>query len=252
MKKGLWERTREAVSEAVFPSNIYCICCGSLIDGTRNYSLCDECMKKLHWINGRTCAKCGKALPDTYRGELCYDCMLYEHSFSRGYSCLTYGLYERKLVMDLKYSGKGYLADKFADILYDRISCENIRADGIVPVPVSSRRLRERGYNQSELMAAGLAERCGLPVWRDVLRREKDTPRLRGFTPAERESILDGAFRVTSAGSRKICGKSVLLIDDIYTTGITANACSSTLLRAGASDVVLLTLTSGGNRKPKV
>ena len=63
-------KTLEALSEAVFPSNIYCACCGRIIDGTRPYALCDSCMKKMHWNNGRTCEKCGKALPETYRGGL--------------------------------------------------------------------------------------------------------------------------------------------------------------------------------------
>ena len=67
-EQGVLRKTLEALSEAVFPSNIYCACCGRLIDGTRPYALCDSCMKKMHWNNGRTCEKCGKALPETYRG----------------------------------------------------------------------------------------------------------------------------------------------------------------------------------------
>ena len=61
-EQGVLRKTLEALSEAVFPSNIYCACCGRLIDGTRPYALCDSCMKKMHWNNGRTCEKCGKAL----------------------------------------------------------------------------------------------------------------------------------------------------------------------------------------------
>ena len=252
MREGLWERAEHAVSEAVFPSNIYCICCGSLIDGTRNYSLCDGCMEKLHWITGRTCDKCGKALPDTYRGKLCYDCMTYEHSFVKGYSCLTYGMYERQLIFDMKYNGKSYLAEKFADILYDRICCEDVDPDGVIPVPVSRRRLRERGYDQSELMAKALGKRWDVPVWTDVLRRKKNTPFLRGYSPAEREEILRGVFSVSPSGIRRIQGKHVMLLDDIYTTGTTADACSRALLEAGAREVSLLTLASGGNRKSNI
>lgn len=250
MKKGIWERAKTAVSEAVFPSNIYCICCGSMIDGTRLYSLCDKCIKKLHWINGRTCEKCGKALPDTYRGRLCYDCMIYSHCFEKGYSCLTYGLHERELLFDFKYNGKGYLADKFADILYDRISCENVQADVIIPVPVSGKRLRKRGYNQSELMAKRLSGKWGVPVEDAALLRRKETPQLRGLAPVQREAALEGAFSVSNSGKRKIEGKRIVLLDDIYTTGATADACSKALTEAGAGEVLLLTLASGGNRKP--
>ena len=250
MGKEAWKRMGRAVSETVFPSNIYCICCGSLIDGTRNYSICDECMKKLHWINGRTCEKCGKALPDTYRGDVCYDCMIYPHSFTKGYSCLTYGMKEREIILDMKYGGRSYLAEKFADMLFDRITCEDIEIDGIVSVPVSRGRLRKRGYDQAELMAKGLAARWDVPLLKGVLRRDRETPLLRGYTPAERESILRGAFSVTEAGKTRMSGKRILLIDDIYTTGSTADACSDALISAGAAEVRLLTLASGGNRKP--
>ena len=114
-EQGVLRKTLEALSEAVFPSNIYCACCGRLIDGTRPYALCDSVsMKRMHWNNGRTCEKCGKALPETYRGGLMlraawtYAIM----SFRKGYSCLTYGLHEREMLLDFKYNGRGYLAGK--------------------------------------------------------------------------------------------------------------------------------------------
>lgn len=255
MNRGIREKLRNiknAAAEAVFPSNIYCISCGSMIDGTRPYSLCDKCVRKLHWTGERVCEKCGKALPDAYRGRLCYDCMIYSHSFEKGYSCLTYGLYERELLLELKYNGKGYLADKMGDILYDRISCENVQADVIIPVPVGRKRMKKRGYNQSALMAKRLSERWKVPMEAAALCREKETPLLRSLAPAQREEALDGAFSVTGSGCEKISGKRVLLVDDIYTTGATADACSRALLEAGASAVLLLVLASGGNRKPNM
>lgn len=255
MNRGIREkagRAAAAVLEAVFPSGIYCISCGSLIDGTRPYAICDMCMKKLHWIGEHTCEKCGKALPETYRGRLCYDCMTYDHAFSKGYSCLTYGLYERQLLMDLKYSGKGYLAEKFGDILYDRITCEDICPDVIIPVPISRKRTEKRGYNQAFLMAKRLSARWGIPVDEKVLYRQKDTPQLRSLSPAQRETVLSDAFSVKKGTEQRIAGKDILLVDDIYTTGMTADVCSRVLMKSGAEDVCVLTLASGGNRKPNM
>lgn len=246
MGKGI-KRIFEAIDEALFPSNIYCICCGSLIDNSRPYSLCDECIRKFHWITGRTCSKCGKALQDTFRGDICYDCMSREHYFDKGYSCMTYGLHEREVLMDYKYNGKGYIGRKFGDILYDRISCENLDIDVIIPVPISNERMRKRGYNQSAVMAKRLAQRLGVKFDSRGLKRVKNTQLLRSLNPAERELALDGAF--TAAG---VTGRCVLLIDDIYTTGATADACSKALIEAGAESVVLLSLASGGNRKPEI
>ncbi|MDO4484976.1 MAG: ComF family protein [Bacillota bacterium] len=249
MGKGI-NKAMEAIAEAVFPSNIYCICCGALIDSSRPYSLCDKCVQEFHWITGKTCSRCGKALPDTYRGALCYDCMQHEHCFQKGYSCLTYGLHEREVLMDYKYNGKGYIGRKLGDILYDRISCENLQPDVIIPVPVSKERLRKRGYNQSAIMARQIARRMDISYNDRVLVRKKNTHMLRTMNPAERALAMADAFGI-AAGGDKLKGKCVLLIDDIYTTGATADACSKVLLEAGADTVLFLSLASGGNRKPE-
>lgn len=262
MKKILRE-----LSEAVFPSNIYCEICGALIDRSRPYSLCDSCIRKLHWISGSTCRKCGKALPDTFTGEICYDCMELEHSFTRGWSCITYGYYERQIMMAIKYNGKGFMAVKMGDVLFDRMAglieaakAGNIKPfDAVIPVPVSRERLKKRGYNQSELMAGQFIRRWTAFAGKDfapeleteVLERRKATEMLRSLGPAERRLALEGAFGVKFGTEQKLKGRSILLVDDIYTTGATADACSRALLEGGCSDVYLLTLCSGGNRKPE-
>ena len=272
----------EEITETVFPSNIYCAVCGSLIDRSRPYALCDKCVRQMHWITGNTCSVCGKALPDTYRGvdgegrQVCYDCMSRSHYFTRGWSCLSYGLHEREIMMGIKYSGKGYLARKMGDVMFDRMEMfidaarsEGVKPfDAVIPVPVSRKRLVRRGYNQSEVMARQFLSR-----WRDadraaagsrqdmvstcpllethVLTRSRETVMLRSLNPEERRLTLQDAFGVNPAMRHRVEGRNVLLIDDIYTTGATADSCSRTLLEAGAEAVYLLTLCSGGNRKPK-
>ena len=263
------------LDEAVFPSGIYCISCGALIDASRPYSLCDDCVRKIHWITGEpredgspgTCAKCGKALNEEYHGgsagpagRLCYDCMERNHYFTRGYSCMTYGLMEREIMMDFKYHEKSYLGRHLGDILFDRMRPEidtGLQIDVIIPVPLSRDRMRKRGYNQTLMMARRMAERWeeyakpGAPILEaGVLYRAKKTIMLRSLSPAERALALEGAFLVAEGTESRIIGKNVLLIDDIYTTGATADACSRALLEAGAKSVFMLSLASGGNRKP--
>lgn len=237
--------------------------CGALIDSSRPYSLCDECVRKIHWINeGRTCGKCGKALPETYMGEWCYDCMKSAHYFEKGFSCMTYGFHERELMMDLKYNSKGYIARRFGEIMFDRMIPElaDLHIDCVVPVPVGRDRLRKRGYNQAELMASSFTGRwkreavdAGLPeapeLCAKALYRTRETVMLRSLSPEERAMALDGAFAVRPAEISRIQGRNVLLIDDIYTTGATADACSKALLDGGAGRVYYLSLASGGNRK---
>ena len=286
-------RLLHEVDEAVFPSNIYCLCCGSMIDRTRPYSLCDECIRKFHWIVGPACECCGKALPERLeaadsggvrRPRLCYNCMNESPLYTKGFSCLTYGLHERELMMDLKYAGRGYIARKCGDMMFDRIEVEidggifsrgHSPIDIIVPVPIDEDRLRERGYNQSAFMARQLVRRWreyvrevgsgerapaengsgGRPtsapiLYEDLLHRTRKTRKLRSLTPAERALELEGAFGVRSRYRGKIEGARVMLIDDIQTTGATANACTKALLDAGASEVYFFSWASGGNRKP--
>ena len=281
-------RVLEIFDRMLFPNNIYCLVCGAMIDESRPYSLCDQCVKEMHWINEgiqadggrqRVCAKCGKAFLASYQGELCYDCMHHAHAFEKGFSCLTYGLHERELMMDLKYNGKSYIASKMGEVLFDRMQWElaafadgGVTVDVVVPVPISADRMRKRGYNQSELMAKAFvrcwdkalagAGRTGNarsaavvkapPCNTKALVRTKNTQMLRGLDPVERSLAMSGAFAVKPSKTEAIQGKNVLLIDDIYTTGATADACSKTLLEAGANKVYLLTLTSGGNRKPEI
>lgn len=250
MKKRLIENCVEAALEMIFPSNIYCISCGAMIDSTRPYSLCDKCVKKIHWITGRTCKKCGKALQDTYIGELCYDCLIYERHFVKGFSCMTYGLLEREIIMDYKYNGKGYIGRKLGDILYDRISCENIKPDVIIPVPLSYDRMRKRGYNQSALMAKRLSELWSVEYDEKVLVRARNTQLLRSLNPTERRLMLEDAFSISKSRREIIEGKQILIIDDIFTTGATVDASAKALVSGGAAEVFVLTLASGGNRKP--
>ena len=132
------------------------------------------------------------------------------------------------------------------------MACETIEPDVIIPVPISAKRAKKRGYNQSALMGRRLSDRWGVPMDERILARVKNTGLLRSLNPAERRLVLEGAFTVPAKHRQKIRQKSILLIDDIFTTGATADVCSKTLLEAGAKEVYLLTLASGGNRKPDI
>ena len=246
----------DELMEWLFPSNIYCICCGSLIDRDRMYSLCDACMEDIHWINGRSCIKCGKALQDTYRGQLCYNCMMREHDFRRGISCMTYGLKERQMILDFKYNSKGYMGIKFGDMMADRLCAfaedhpAILETDMIVPVPIHRERERKRGFNQSMIMAGRLGKLTGISVDGSILERAKKTELLRSMDPSARDAVMRDAFRVTERGKNKIKGATILLVDDIITTGATVDACCRALLDAGAASVDVITLACGGNRRP--
>lgn len=240
----------ESLAEAIFPPSIYCIACGSIIDNSRHYSLCDSCIEKVQWIEGALCEKCGKVLGDRYRHNLCYDCRRAEHSFDRGFTCARYSLYERSLMMDYKYRNRAYIGRQLGDILYDRMKEEDISVDFIAAVPIHSSRKRIRGYNQAEIMAVQLSRRWGIPVKKNLLIRKKATKAMKGLSSYERRENVEGAFSLFSDKESTIAGRNILLVDDIYTTGSTFDSCSRVLKRAGAGKVYVLTFAAGGNVPP--
>ncbi len=244
---GLWEKGMELL----YPSNIYCMYCGSIIDSSRPYALCDHCAKAFHWTEGKTCEKCGKILSADYRHSLCYDCRELDHAFDKGYTCVQYGLYERALLMDYKYNGKGYIGRKLGDILYDRMMQEEEEPDFIVPVPMHRKKEQKRGYNQAAVMARQLAGRWGIPYVPKLLERVKKTAPMRGLGAFERYDNLRGAIAVSEKWADRILGKRFLLVDDIYTTGSTMDACSEALREKGADRICVLSFACGANIPPK-
>lgn len=240
----------EFILELVFPSRLYCILCDSVIDGSRPYGLCDRCMAKIHWTGTKTCSMCGKILSEVHREGFCGDCRQKTRVFDKGYSCTRYGLYERTLITGLKYRDKPHIARELGLILADRMALEDYRPDLVAPVPVHPSRLAARGYNQAALMASAFCRAASLPLDSGLLQRIRDTKAMKNLGAGERRDNMEGAFALRRGAGRIIRDKSVLLIDDITTTGSTADACAEVLLRNGAREVRVLTFSAGADSVP--
>lgn len=157
---------------------------------------------------------------------------------------LSVGPYEgalRLLVHELKFRGRQKVAERLADRIVEVPGCKGVLSPDavLVPVPLHPRRWRERGFNQSELLANALGRRSGLPVAAKALVRRKDTAPQTGLTRAGRRSNVAGAFAVRHRGG--VAGRVAVLVDDVVTTGATARACADVLRAAGAKEVRLLT-----------
>lgn len=238
------------LGKLIFPDNIYCLGCGKIIDSSRTYSLCDECVRNFHWANKKVCDKCGKLMSEDGIYDLCKDCRHETHYFRKGFTCLMYGLYERELVWAFKYGKQGYMSDKLGEMLIDRLEPEfekGLKIDIIVPVPIHKEKLKQRGFNQAELMAKPLAKKSSLPLISQVLLRTKSTLAMSNLDPVQRKENILGAFMVKKGKERVLKEKSILLVDDVYTTGSTANECSKVLLEAGAKAIYIITLAAGSN-----
>ena len=244
-----------SLSELVFPSGIYCIACGNLIDETRPYALCDKCVREVNWNAGRVCSRCGRPLQDigadiikSKEGEaLCSSCMHDEPVFDIGVSCAVYEGVVRSIIRNLKYRNMPYAASKVADAMADRyLACRSVcpetgefsLPDIVVSVPMNRNKKLRRGYDQAELIGRAFAGRIGAYYYPGMLARTFDTAVMSSISGVERRANLVGAFALGFGITDKDCaGKNILLIDDVYTTGSTADACAGVLKGAGASRV---------------
>jgi ComF family protein len=254
-----------AALEFVYPSGIYCIACGNLIDSTRSYALCDRCIREIRWTTGITCAKCGKQLGDsradfvsdapTASKPLCKDCKTYARSFRRAYACAAYEGFAASIVRDMKYRNKPWIAREIARIMCDRMLAEANRETGELPewdliaaAPMHIIKKRQRAYDQAELIAKYLAAELRTPTNSNILVRTRRTGVMSALSADERRANLVDAFRVKEGCGALLKEKSLLLIDDVFTTGSTVDACAETLLSAGAKSVDVLVFASGTDK----
>ncbi len=246
-----------AALDLLYPGDLYCICCGKMIDHTRTYRLCDDCMDEIRWAGTRTCDKCGKPLSDFNPGGTCFSCREHSHVFDSGYTCTSYASCERAIIFALKYGNRTDIADTIGEIMYDRMmaefTSEELREmyDLVLPVPVHRHKRALRGYNQAELIARAFARRAGLSVDTNILLRTRETHVMRSLTPDQRRENIRGAFAVRERRRPDISGRNILVVDDIYTTGATIDEIAS-ILKApgdlpGASRVDSLVFSAGAD-----
>ena len=240
-------KTIAKVFDLCFPSKIYCIACDNLIDNTRMYSICDRCIKEIKWNVGFTCAKCGKALASDFESDLCYDCQNANHVFGKGYSCATYDGWTKRIVQNMKYKDKSFISDNIAEIMIDREV--DLSEALLIPVPMNIIKKRKRGFDQAELIATYFSEKAKSQCEKNVLKRRHESVAMSSLGRQERKLNLINDFYVTEYGKEIIKERKIVLIDDVYTTGSTANACAETLLNNGARSVDLFVFASGDNRR---
>ena len=207
--------------------------------------VCESCEKVLPYIEKR-CKHCGRAL--LRNADVCDECRGELISFNQAVSVFDYGESIATLIRNFKYEGQRYLKEYFGEKLYTCFINSNINCDIVTYVPMSSKEYKKRGYNQAELLAKEFIKRTKYPIFNGLIKR-KETKRQAGLNFKERLENLESAFAVKN--KKTINGKNVLLIDDVLTTGATAERVSATLKRAGALRVYVLTVASVSNKRNK-
>ncbi|MFL6845891.1 MAG: double zinc ribbon domain-containing protein [Allosphingosinicella sp.] len=217
-----------------------CPGCGEIVGEPHRF--CLSCWGSLAFLGEPCCGRCG--LPFAYGatsgGEAeCGACLAVPPAFDRLRSAVAYGEVSRQVALKLKYSGRPGLAATLAHFMLRHLEA----GEGdplLVPVPLHRWRIWQRGYNQAALIASALSRRSGVPVALDLLRRTRATPPLRGLGRRERALTVRGAFALAPGTKPSLAGRRVVLVDDVYTSGATANACARILRRGGAASVEIL------------
>ncbi len=215
-----------------------CAGCAEIIDEVDGF--CPTCWMTLEWLGTGGCEHCGMPLEAT-DAVRCGRCLAAPPPLDRMRAAVAYGPLARAIALKLKYGRKIALARTMARYV---APLRGATGDAIlVPVPLHRRRLWWRGFNQSGLIAKQLGAQWDMPVDQHLLRRTQPTPPLKGMNETQRQRAVKGAF-VAMEGrmiqGRGIAGRTIILIDDVLTTGSTAAACAKALRKAGAGRVELI------------
>lgn len=229
----------QKVSNLLFPKR--CAVCDD-ISYPEDAPVCDKCRTKIHYIAQPICYKCGKKLA-AEDVEYCHDCVKTQHLYERGY-----GLYEyesmKQSIYRFKYKNRREYAPFYAVEMKNRLSGEirGMQADAFIPIPLHKSKKRMRGYNQAELLARELGKQFDIPVLNDFLVRVRKTVPQKELNPIERQNNLKKAFKIDKNDVKL---KTIILVDDIYTTGSTIDAAAEALLEGGAERIYYLSLAIG-------
>jgi ComF family protein len=213
-------------------------CPGCGVVTTAEHRFCVACWTSLRFLAPPWCAGCHVPFAyDRGAGARCGDCLANPPRHAGVDAAVVYGPVARTVVLRLKYGGRAAFADTAA-----RLMARHLPRDAalIVPVPLHRWRLWSRGYNQAALIAAALSRMSAVPSDAALLVRRRATPVLRGIGAAERRQAVRGAFATSPNARERIAGRSIVLVDDVYTSGATTDACVATLLAGGAARVSVL------------
>lgn len=222
-----------------------CALCGDVLGDSADY-ICPVCRPMIEYPSDPVCLRCGSEITDTEQ-ELCADCTRHTRSFIQGYPAMKYQYPLDESIAAFKYHNQRDHAQFYANEIIKRHGKKllGLGIDALVPIPIHKRKLQKRGYNQAEILADALAERLAIPVDTGLLQRVVNTEPQKSLDPEHREQNLKMAFQCSK---KRVNYKKVMLVDDIYTTGATVEACTKILHAAGIPDIYYTSVAIGAGR----
>lgn len=231
----------ESFLEIIYPEKNTCFICEEFDEEITDKYICSNCEKKIKKIAPPVCSKCSKPIDYNSFTNLCQECCDVDRYFEISKSPYVYEGLIKKAIYSYKYYNKTYFYKFFGNLLVDFMkSIDYTNFDYIVSVPLHSSKMKKRGYNQSELLARHISDKLSIP-YIDALKRTKKTLKQSEQSKEERRKNLKDAFTVKSS-AQEIINSSLLLVDDIYTTGSTVDECSKALINYGAAKVYVITI----------
>lgn len=237
-------RLRERIVDLIYPRR--CPICGGIVI-PRDKKICPECSKILCVIKEPRCKKCSKPI-ENQEQEFCFDCESKRFHYVRGLALWLYDHNMKQSIANFKYRNKKEYAKFYIEELLRHYSQDLLQmgADAFIPVPIHKSKRRVRGYNQAEIIADGVGKELGIQVIKDLLIRNKNTIAQKTLNNKERYQNLIQAFSLDKYQLKNYNDiKKVILVDDIYTTGSTIEACTNILLQHNIKEVYFISLCIG-------
>ncbi len=229
----------EILSDILFPPR--CVGCATVIKDYGN--LCHVCWGNIRFLNSNACRIC--SFPLEYIDEdspLCAQCTAAPPIFNQSSSAIIYDEHSSKLITRFKYGDNTLVASYLAKLMVNANRANVDEVDYIIPVPIHKKRLLQRKFNQSALLAKQISKDCNAKFVPDMLKRTKHTPPQASLSAKKRKENVKGCFAINNKYADVIPGTSVLLVDDVVTTGSTLNECSKILKKEGVENIYILTL----------
>jgi ComF family protein len=235
-----WRQAARQALDLLLPPR--CAACDNAV--ALQGQLCAACFRRTNFVTAPLCVRCGVPFGSVEQGgpeEVCSACRAHPPVFRQARAALRYDEQGRRLILPLKHGDRVELAGILAPMMVRAgAGLLSHGAEVLVPVPLHRRKLFHRKYNQAAVLAFAVGRLAGRSVFPDALVRTRRTAPLDEKSPEERVREVAGSFLVRPSRLGRIAGRTVLLVDDVMTSGATANACAAALLEAGALAVDVL------------